>query len=293
MHNNPKFFKTTGLIAGLVMFYLVVDAAATPLKQPSRLDLYDASDNHLMYLTFNYDGSNRCVRRTVYMADSTFMRRVEIFYSADGRRSTEVSYNFNDDTSWVMTYQQTPDATGFSITDNFKVDWVGGNVTYSMADPLRFELKYQNTGKTAAKMNYQKDGIGNLVRVDVTDQNGVMQYYGVFSTEGVGVIRAAAGAANLPQATVTARGGLVMEVQFNLRTAGEVRCDLVTLSGRCAATLLRTNLQPGAHTQSIRRDHGALRGVAGGVYVVTVSVDGVTVVRSRYLHQNQGAGGVR
>jgi hypothetical protein len=221
------------------------------------------------------------------------MRRVEIYYSADGRRSTEVSYNYNDDTSWVMTYQQTPEATGFLITDNFKVDQLGGVVSYSMADPLRFDLTYKNTGATAAKMLYTKDALGNLARVDVNDQNGVLQYYGLFATEGVGVREGRSVAPDMPQATVKTRGGSVMEVRLHLRTAGEVRCDLVTLSGRCAATLLRVNLQPGEHTRSVRFDNGALRGVAGGVYVVIVSVSGVTVSRSRYLYQTQGAGGVR
>jgi hypothetical protein len=142
-------------------------------------------------------------------------------------------------------------------------------------------------------VTYEKDAEGNLTRVLVNDEGGVPQYYGVFTSEGVSVKGRRMDPKVLPQAQVKVRGGSVIEVRFNLRTAGEVRCDLVTLSGRNAATLLEGHMDPGDQRRSIHLGNRVLRGVAGGVYVVVVSVDGVTMSRSRYVHQSAGMGGVR
>jgi hypothetical protein len=273
-----------------VLFVSLVSASGNP----SRLDLYDASDNHLMFMTFQYNEAGLNTGREVFMSDETFMRRVAINYNSEGKRISEVSYNFNEDTSWVMRYQH-EEATGFSIVDQFKMDYVGGMVNYTPgADQLNFDLTYQKTGGAAARMEYEKEGDGNLRKVSVLDQSGAMQYYGVFRYEGEGVKSPKLGGAKgASQAVVKPRGGSVIEVSFNLRTAGEVRCDLITLSGRHAGTLLRDKMEEGIQKRSFRFDGKAFRGIAGGVYIFVVSIDGVTVSRSRYLHQHQGLGGVR
>lgn len=285
------FYRLNALKAILFpVFCLSVFAA----KKPSRLDLYDASDNHLMFITFQYNDAELNTGREVFMSDSTFMRRVAINYSSDGLRTSEVSYNFNEDTSWVMKYQG-GSPRGFTIADQFKMDHVGGAVNYARgADALNYELTYQKTGGFAAHMEYEKDAEGNLVKVLVLDRNGALQYYGLFSTDGIGVKdRVWRGGGVGSQANVKPRGGSMIEVSLTLRTAGEVRCDLITLSGRHAGRLLEGRMERGIHKRSFRLDGRELRGIAGGVYMLVVSIDGVTVSRSRYLHQNQGWGGVR
>jgi hypothetical protein len=290
MGPSMRFYRLNYLTAIALLFLCLLVSAS---ENPSRLDLYDASDNHLMFMTFQYNEAGLNTGREVFMSDETFMRRVAINYNSEGKRISEVSYNFNEDTSWVMRYQH-GEATGFSIVDQFKMDYVGGMVNYTPgADQLNFDLTYQKTGGAAARMAYEKDGAGNLTKVSVFDQSGAMQYYGVFNS--TGVIRGAksGGVKGSSQAVVKARGGSVIEVSFNLRTAGEVRCDLITLSGRHAGTLLRGRMEAGIQQRSFRLDGKAFRGVAGGVYIFVVSIDGVTVSRSRYLHQHQGLGGVR
>jgi hypothetical protein len=201
--------------------------------------------------------------------------------------------NFNDDTSSVLAYQPGAEVTGFTLVDQFKMDWIGGGVTYSpVANPLVFDLSYKATGGLAARVTYEQDGGGNLTKVNVADQNGVTSYYGLFDNTPIRVKREGIVEKAQAPAIVQTRGGLI-DVQLNLRTQGEVRCDLMTLSGRHAATLLRENVGQGVVKRSFRLDGKTLRGVAVGVYVLMVSVDGVTVSRSRYLHQHRVGGGVQ
>jgi hypothetical protein len=276
---------------------LLPAVCAVPLiaaVSPVRLDLYDASDNDLLFVTFQYNDAGLNTGREVYMSDSTFIRRVAINYNSAGKRINEVSYNFNDDTSYVMTYKQGGEALSFSIADQFKMDQVGGYVdARASGGQWSYDLQYQKTGGVAAKIRYEKDDEGNLLKVLVSDSGGALQYYGVFTNDGAGVKRPAGASKWGVPAEIRTRGGSMVEVSLNLRTAGEVRCDLVTLSGRRAATLMRGRMNAGVSKRSFRLGGGALRGVAGGVYVFVVSIDGTTVLRSRYLHQNQGVGGVR
>ncbi|MBN1575666.1 MAG: hypothetical protein JW913_03890 [Chitinispirillaceae bacterium] len=290
---HSRFHRKFSFLTAMLTVSAILFSVLAQPKPPDRLDLFDASDNNLMFVTFQYDAAGRNISREVFMSDSTFMRRVAINYNPAGQRISEVSYNFNEDTSFVLTYQPGADMTGFTIVDQFKLDHVGGAVNYSNADPLNFDLTYQKTGGVAARVAYEKDNEGHLIKVLVYGQSGAIEYYGLFTTPGVGVKRGVTSGKSSPQALVKTRGGSMIEVEFNLRSAGEVRCELVTLSGRHAATLLRGRMEQGVQKRRFRFDGGTLRGVAGGVYVVTVSVDGVTVSRSRYLHQNRVMGGVR
>jgi hypothetical protein len=275
-----------------VLFLSSLTGAAHSTIAPLRLDLFDASDNALMFVTFTYDLQDRNIMREVYMSDSTFIRKVLIMYDAAGNRSREISYNFNDDTVFVMTYQPGDPVTGFTLVDQFRMDQVGGAVSYSNADPLNFDLTYKS-GASAAKVGYEQDGEGNLTRVNVTDASGGVQYYGIFTNGIVGVNHQVSSTRGALPAVVKMRGGALIDVQFNLRTAGNVRCELMTVSGRRASLLYSGNVKAGASTKRFRMDGHGGASVASGIYLMVVSVDGVTVSRSRYLHQNVAGGGAR
>jgi hypothetical protein len=290
MSNTSRFHQRIGVTAALLAIAFI--AVFAEVKPPLRLDLYDASGNNLMFVTFEYDGTTgRNTGRTVYMSDSTFVREVKINYDSEGRRINEVSYNFNGDTSFVTSYEHNGGNTAFWIVDQFKLDHIGGKVSYSNTDPLNFDLKYQANSATAAKMIYSNDQEGNLTRVDIADQSGMVQYYGVFLNT-LGVKRSLSASKVAQQTLVKMRGASIIDVNFNLRKAADVRCDLITLSGRLAGTLFSGQLKQGMQKKSLRLDGGAVR-QANGVYLFVVSVDGVTVSTSRILYRNQAAGGVR
>ncbi len=293
MKPSERFHRVSSIITlTATCFSIILTAVFAEVKPPLRLDLYDASDNNLMFVLFTYDGTTgRNTGRTVYMSDSTFVREVKINYDGAGKRINEVSYNFNGDTSFMTSYEHSGDNTAFSIVDQFKLDHVGGKVSYSNTDPLNFDLKYQANSATAAKMIYSNDQEGNLTRVDIADQSGMVQYYGVFLNT-LGVKRSLSGSKVAQQTLVKTRGASIIDVNFNLRKAADVRCDLITLSGRLAGTLFDGQLKQGMQKKSLRLDGGTVR-QANGVYLFVVSVDGVTVSTSRILYRNQAAGGVR
>jgi hypothetical protein len=275
-----------------VVSVLLCTVVASAAVLPKRLDLFDASENKLMFITFEYE-NGRNVSRTIYMADSTFVRKVMITRNADGAPAKEVSFNFNDDTSYVTSYQYSGTAAQVKIVDQFKMDQIGGTVNYSSSAKPDYELTFQKTGAIAAGMKYEKDSEGNLNKVSVFDKSGKLQYYGLFTNDEVGVMQKSQNTRHKSDpAILKTRGPELLELQLSLEVAGEVRCELITLSGRSAAVLFAA--RAGAGQQKLQfHVNGNERQIAKGVYLLTVSIDGKMVVRQRYLHQNGVIGGGR
>ncbi len=280
-----KFYRLS--LISLSCFLFLISPIMGGVK-PSQLDIYDASDNHLMFITFQYDENGRNIGREVFMSDSTFIRRVEISYGDDGRRAKEASFNFNDDTSWVMKYGGSGKEVEFSISDQFGVDQVGGAVRYSAGEEqLSYDLTYKSNGGFAARIEYEKDGNGNLKMVRVYDKSGELQYYGLF--DGVGVRDVGRGGWKdrkvLTEAVIRSRGIRSVDLLLRLDRGGEVRCDLMTVSGRYAATLYRGKKEAGSHEMTLGIGGKEMRGLGRGVYVLVVKIDGKSVYSGRYLHE--------
>jgi hypothetical protein len=87
----------------------------------------------------------------------------------------------------------------------------------------------------------------------------------------------------------------MLDLRISLKNAGDVRCDLMTLSGRRVQQLFADKLQAGFHAKHFRVSGAKSGSVSDGVYLVIVSIDGVKVLQERYLHQHASAsaGGVR
>lgn len=273
---------------------LLFSSFAASVPVPLRLDLYDASDNHLMYITFDYDADGRNTGRHLFMPDETFIRSVVISYDDLGRRLKEVSYNFNGDTIYVTSYSQASNGASFIIQDQFGLDLTGDRVVYSNDDPLNFSLVYGQTGEQAAAVTYTGDAAsGQLRRVDITGQSDRDSYYGLVTYgEAIGVSHSGPKAGKLPQVSIQSRAARI-DVVFNLRVAGNVRCELLTLSGRRAAMLFNGRIPKGSFSHRFNPDEGAAGRLSGGIYLVRVSVNGTVVSHSRYLHHSSRAGGVQ
>jgi len=288
-----RFQRLRHLLIVSVLCLIGISQAAT---KPTRLDLYDNFGNLLMFVTFEYNESGVNTKRTVFMADSTFIREVRINYDANSQRANEVSYNFNKDTSFVTAYQRNGSVTSFSIVDQFRMDYIGGMVSYNEEpNKLNYTLQYNETGGQAATMVYTKDNEGNLVGVVVTDQSGKEQYIGKFVNEDVGATQQLARKGQLKSVAISQRGGSLLDLRINLPNAGNVRCELLTLSGRRVQQLFNGKLKAGYHSRHFRINNGTSGSVSNGVYLVIVSVNGVNVLQERYLHQPAAAsvGGVQ
>lgn len=279
-----RFQGFFGVITTMVMLLHVLVHSANP----TRVDFYDKSQNHLMYLMFHYEGE-RLTGRTLYMADGTFKREVNLVTGPTGARVSETSFDFNGDTSFVTKYSVTGSETKFTINDQFKLDHLGGPVKYAAADGQKdFMLNYDN-GDFASHIQYETLADGTPTKVLVYDQNNVMQYYGEFSS--VGVKESVGRIGGSPQAVISPRGGAGVDLRLNLSAPGLVTCKLMTLSGRVAGVLFNEMVPKGHMLRSVTAGHTPK--VASGVYLLVVSVNGKVVSSSRYLSEIAVSGGVQ
>jgi hypothetical protein len=295
MKPETRFRRLSSMALTMLMLLTSMVFSAVP---PTQLNLYDKSNNHLLTVVFVYDVAGQLVGRTVYTSDGTFLRDVEVHNSADGKRS-EVSKNFNTpnnkfgggDTMFVTNYTSAGAVTSFTIQDQFKLDHLGGAVSYTpaAANPLLYDLAYQSDNSRAGSVLYETDAQGNLTKVNIyTDPNGAPEYYGVFSS--VGVKQQVKSAAVPPQIQIQTRGPAGIDVQLNMGNAGQVKCELMTLSGRVAGVLLDEMVPKGNFLRSFHT--GSQIKAANGVYIFVVSFNGKVVSGSRYLHQ-AAMGGIR
>jgi hypothetical protein len=270
--------------------FIAAAIAAACAISPQRLDLYDRDGNHLMFVTFEYE-SQKNVSRTVYMSDSTFVRKTFISYDLQGNRARESSLNFNSDTSYVSEYQHRGDTAMFSIRDIFGVDQLGGRVRYLTDDSLTFTFSYQTAGASVTYViNYEKNQLGDLAKVTVSDYAQGKLFSGFFSYSGSPVKTLRSPDAK-QLASVRLRNAKVLDLGLNLEKPSLVRCCLVSLSGRRAGVLFEGRLAAGSQNKSLRL--GGLGRMAEGVYMLTVSVDGAAVLKTKYLMQHSSLGGVQ
>jgi hypothetical protein len=274
---------------------LALLAGAAYPKSPQRLDMYDYAGNHLMFVTFEYEGQKN-VSRTVYQSDSTFVRKVFIDYDVQGKRAREVSLNFNGDTSYSTDYQYRGDTTGFSIKDLFGVDQMGGRVRYRTNDSAKYSFSYQDPQNPGSSVTYtfayEYNQAGDPKKVTVTNHVPEESYYGVFMYTGVGAGMPSLRAKASPS-TIHIRNTKTIEVRLNIEKPSTVRCALMTLSGRCAGLLFEGRLSPGTHAKTLRVGQGGLSRLAEGVYVVSVSMDGTTVMQGKFVFQRSSIGGAQ
>lgn len=254
---------------------------------PVRLDLYDASDNHLMFVEFKYE-NGRNTERIVYMSDSTFVRRVVVNYSENGSRKEEISYNFNQDTSFFLTYKN----GGFSVESYIgrdgpkenRLDYVGGVVRWETSDNLNFDLYYNVDNSPAATMNYETDESGNLVKVKIKDPLSGDEYYGIFTNAEVSVKQPLILNQRLNFFELRRAEGGIIEFEINLTNKKEVSCELMQLNGVKVKTIFKEGLKEGKHHRIVRLN-GNNR-IANGIYILMFKMDGNVIMKNRYLHQN-------
>lgn len=295
--NIVKPMKTVMKKKLLAILSLALFAAAAYSKSPERLDFYDYSGNHLMFVTFEYEDQKN-VSRTVYMSDSTFVRKVFITYDLQGKRVRESSLNFNSDTSFLSDYQYRGDTTAFSIKDMFGNDQMGGRVRYLTNDSSRFSFSYQNPqnpgSSVSYSISYSYNNEGDPASVVVSNHVPEETYYGVFNYDISAKVNPGLHQIERRLANVRMRSARLIDVSFNLEKPSQVKCALISLSGRRAATLFEARVGPGAHLKTLRAGQGGgLSRLAEGVYVFIVSIDGAMVIKSKYLLQHCMSGGVQ
>lgn len=271
------FSKRGAAIIAMTLVMLYSSLIRAESDEIKRADFYDASGNHLMYVTFVYDSKGNNIERNVYMSDGYFKRKTILVNNSSGKREKEVSFDFNDDTSFVTTIASDGSKSKFTVRDQFKVEQFGGDISYSCSgDDFEF---FQN-GSLINRMKY----IGK--RIEVFDKAGALAYY--VELDNVPV-RKTNRKLSHSLMSIQQRGNNRFVVYMTLPSPSNVSCDLISLSGKKLATIFSKNLVSGSISESVSMN-SVIPGLADGIYIIDMSIDGKRVYRDKVLANSSGKG---
>jgi hypothetical protein len=272
-------FKKKGILF-LVLFSFFLTAHASSVKY---LHFYDASDNRIMYIEFEYDENGVNTSRSLYMNDSTFIKRT-VFQKSSGKRVNETSFSFNEDTLFKASLKTDGSKNILNMKDQFDVEQFGGDVSYTETSTDNYDISQNN--QIINKMKYEKDGSGNYSKINVYDKDGNLLYYASLLPIGVAkhnqkIMR------NLP--SLRAMGNNRFEFNFNISKPSVVSCELTSLSGRQVGKLLNHKYASGAVKEVISIGK-SMPNIANGVYLMSFSIDGKSVSSEKILVQRAKGG---
>jgi hypothetical protein len=273
-------FRKRKIVYGVLFsFFGVINA--DPVR---RVDFFDASNNHLMFITFEYDNNGNNTAREVYMSDSTFVKRTILVKNGSGKSDKEVSFDFNQDTSFVTTFGYKSENTEMTVKDQFAVDQLGGKVNFKESGD---NYEVSQNGSAFNKINYEKDGSGNYNRINISDNSGALMYYALVSTSMSVFSRPVHKTGN--QATLYPKGNNCFELKFKVQEAVKVSCDLYSLSGRSIAKLFNKDVAAGISKETVWIGK-SVPGIANGVYLMSLTVNGKKVLNEKILIQGFSGG---
>ena len=261
----PKDAYHSGLVSAAAVALMALGVLVAVAYPISRIDLFDKANNRLMFVTFTTDAAGNRLGDSVFMADSTFVKATTV--QSGGK---ETSTNFNGDPWGATTIAASGATKTFSVIDPFGQDELGGPVSYT-GDGTNFTLSQR--GAVINKMRYTQGTNGDL-RIDVNDNAGNLLHSAATYTSAV---------ASKPAGTFSQRSSLSMvglrkcRIAVHLPSAAHVRAELFLTSGRNVAVLVDERMKPGAHSILVPTP----KAIAGGLYVLRLSINGRTVAQSR------------
>lgn len=243
-----------------------------------RLDMYDRADNHLLFVTFDYDGTGKCTGRSVFTSDSTFLRSTTFQVDGAGVVVKENSVDFKNDPLITTALSAQSGKTGFSVTDQFGFNQLGGPMSWSLSGQNTFEITQGMA--VIYRVQYQYDAAGALARINVADQTGSQAFYAVVNANLASMDRSPARAERL-----LFRGGHDGRVQasFTLAKSGRIVVEMYTPSGRRVAIVADRMYEAGTHAFTVNPFRADGMCFGDGAYILRMSVNGTTVRTCRYV----------
>jgi hypothetical protein len=261
------------IAAAMVALSVGAGVFASPIM---RMDIYDKADNHLLFVTFEYNGSGECISRSVFASDSTFLRTTR--FTKNGSVVTaENSIDYEDNPLFTTSISQQSGKTDFTIKDQFKMDLLGGPM--SVTNGAAGEYTISQGGTTIYKQKYEFANDGSLTRVTFSDPAGTLLYYAKVVQPG-GVIHGSGNAQSsrlVPAFRVAADGKLL--VSFTLVAPSRVTVELFTPAGRLAAKTAAKSLAAGRRTLAAACD----RKLGIGTYIARISANGSPVFKGHII----------
>lgn len=266
------FFMTrTGLAAFLSIPFLFLTSISASNYSVARVDFFDSHDNHLYYLTFDYDGNDNIVSRTFYDKDGYFLRRIQATNDGTGKRTRHVYRDYKEDTVNDITYTYGSGSVGFSITDNyhepknvyqgsFKAGTAQGNYEF-----------YDAGSALTHKLDYEYGPMGNITKINVYDKSGSLSHYlNVTYKDSILIERPGLPAVS-KQAVIRFASQSRVDLLITVDKREYASAEIFNIQGKKVCTLLDRAFVRGAHFVSFRM--GAFGFVkTSGIYVLKVSV---------------------
>jgi hypothetical protein len=250
-----------------------------------RIDLYDNADNHLLFVTFDYDVSGKNTGRSIFASDSTFLRHTSFQTNTAGDIVRETSLDFDSNTAYYTTLSASAGKTTFSVFDQFGLDQLGGPVSYTAAGQAAFDLS-QNSA-LLNRITYDTASDGSVTRINVLDKTGSVLYYAVVANA-AGIFPGAVAQVPVhPGITLTKSGQCLVVFQLSKRSM--VSLEMFTVSGKNAGKLFCRQFAAGTYSFHTRPGAGGASRPAAGIYLFRLSINGATAAVTRgMIERRQG-----
>lgn len=262
-------------VAGVVLCISTL-VSGSPI---TRMDIFDAADNPLLFVTFEYSDAGVCIKRNVFTSDSTFMYSTTIQPGSATVLRKEVSLDFNNNTLYTSTINApSTGTTAFSSVDQFGLPQYGAPLGYAEATPNTFDITQSGTKLCREQYEYTTDG--QLSGITILDKNGVKAWYSVVTPKDVAVGKQVR---LLPfnSLQVSVNRGMV-RLQCAMAAEQFVSAELLTPNGRRVQYLVHKNISKGNHIFTTSK--GSF--LASGVFIVRVTINGAAALTRKVIVQN-------
>jgi hypothetical protein len=278
---NVRLKKMESLCFILFFFFLASNASTVKY-----LHFFDAMDNRLMFIEFEYDANGINTAQSVFMSDSTFVKRTIFKNASDGKKDLEISFNFNEDTLFSTSLRSDAGKSFIKVKDQFGVDQFGSEVSYTESTTDNFDF-FQNNSQIN-KMSYEKDGNGIYRKISVYDNAQKLIYYATIQYDGdVTAVKSQQYPLILP--SIHATGNNRFEFHFTILKPSLISCELTSLSGRHVGKLFNNKYATGAFNEVISLTK-SMPNIANGVYLMSLSINGRSVSSEKILVQRTKGG---
>ncbi len=262
--------------SGRFAVFLLCIATLSFGSLPTRMDIFDASDNHLLFVTFEYTNDSVCTGRNVYTSDSTFLYYTKIQSGTDGAVK-EISKDYLENNLFTSTITPFDGRTDFSTVDQFNLSQFGSALSYTQSEQNTYEIKQNNS--LICKEKYEYDSLGALSRIVIFDKNGQKAWYATIGYRSVGVKRPGI-ARPLNSLRVSTNRGSIM-IRCKLNSGQFLSAELLTPAGRRVKHIVNKEVAKGDHVFICSRRELP----ANGAYIVRVSTDDVPVLVQKIFLQ--------
>lgn len=247
---------------------ILAPLSGAPVK---RMDIFDNADNSLLFVEFEYDNNGNNISRTVFMADSSFVKKTVFINDGSGNRVRENSFNFNDDTLGYTVFSNQNNKPSINVFDQFGLNQFGTPVGYELNGEDQYDI-YQN-GSVLYKIKYMYTVDGDLESVNIMDKSGSTLYYATFLSA-IKTMYQVAKSVTKMECIVTADR---CKLTIMLKKDCELKACIYNLSGKLVSVPYTGNLKAGMRSVAFKLDQTNAKKIASGAYIMRLFVDGSPV----------------